>query len=109
LKLPAGRLLTYELGGDPAGAPVFFAHGTGDSRLARHPDDGLTASLGVRLITADRPGVGGSTQQPKRSLLGWVPDLEALLDSLGSGASPWPAGRAAVRMASPRRASWVTG
>jgi pimeloyl-ACP methyl ester carboxylesterase len=83
LELADGRLLAYEVGGDPHGVPVFFAHGTGDSRLARHPDDGLTASLGVRLVTADRPGVGGSTHLPGRTLLDWVPDLVALVDALG--------------------------
>jgi pimeloyl-ACP methyl ester carboxylesterase len=83
LELPDGRTLAYELGGDPSGAPVFFQHGTGDSRLARHPDDSLTASLGVRLITVDRPGVGGSTPKKGRSLLDWVEDATALVDSLG--------------------------
>ena len=82
LDLPDGRTLAYELGGDPSGVPVFFQHGTGDSRLARHPDDALTAELGVRLITADRPGVGGSTRRPGRSLLDWVPDATALADAL---------------------------
>lgn len=83
LDLADGRALAYELGGDPDGVPVFFQHGTGDSRLARHPDDSLTAELGVRLITADRPGVGGSTPLPGRTLLDWAADATALADSLG--------------------------
>jgi pimeloyl-ACP methyl ester carboxylesterase len=83
IQLADGRRLAYELGGDPAGTPVFFQHGTGDSRLARHPDDSLTASLGVRLITADRPGVGGSAPKKGRTLLDWVPDAVALVDALG--------------------------
>ena len=84
LDLPDGRTLAYEVGGDPAGTPVLYQHGTGDSRLARHPDDGLTASLGVRLVTADRPGVGGSSHRHEtRTLLGWVSDVEALADALG--------------------------
>lgn len=82
-ELADGRRLAYEVSGDPEGVPVLFAHGTGDSRLARHPDDDMTASLGVRLITADRPGVGGSTQLPGRALSDWVPDVVALADVLG--------------------------
>jgi hypothetical protein len=28
---------------------VFCQHGTGDSRLCKHPDDAVTAALGVKL------------------------------------------------------------
>jgi pimeloyl-ACP methyl ester carboxylesterase len=52
--------------GDPAGAPVLYLHGTPDSRLARHPDDGLAAAAGVRLLAIDRPGYGGSSPLPHR-------------------------------------------
>jgi pimeloyl-ACP methyl ester carboxylesterase len=83
LALADGRTLAYELFGDPEGRPVFFQHGTGDSRLARHPDESLTTDLGIRLITADRPGVGGSTRQKHRTLLDWTTDAEALVDALG--------------------------
>ncbi len=83
LVLADGRQLAYEDTGDPNGLPIFFQHGTGDSRLCKYPQDSVTAGLGVRLITTDRPGVGGSTIQPKRNLLGWAKDIEALADSLG--------------------------
>lgn len=82
IQVPGGRQVAYEVGGDPDGVPVFLQHGTGDSRLCHHPDDTLTASLGVRLITADRPGVGGSTPRKNRSLLDWVPDATAVADAL---------------------------
>jgi pimeloyl-ACP methyl ester carboxylesterase len=82
LSLPDGRLLAYESFGDPGGRPVFFQHGTGDSRLARHPDESLTTSLGIRLITADRPGVGGSTRKKHRTLADWAADAEAIADAL---------------------------
>jgi pimeloyl-ACP methyl ester carboxylesterase len=42
--------------GDPSGAPVVYLHGGGDSRLSRHPDDTIAASLGVRLLAVDRCG-----------------------------------------------------
>ncbi len=79
IQLADGRTLAYEAAGDPNGAP----HGTGDSRLARHPDDSLTASLGIRLITADRPGVGGSTRKKGRTLLDWADDAASLADAIG--------------------------
>jgi pimeloyl-ACP methyl ester carboxylesterase len=66
ITLGDGRLLAYAVWGDPSGEPVLFHHGTGDSRLARFPDESVTSSLGVRLVTVDRPGVGGSTPRPRK-------------------------------------------
>lgn len=82
LKLQDGRELAYELYGDADGRPLVFNHGGGDSRLARHPDDRLTIEAGVRLITVDRPGYGGSTARPGRTILNWVPDVVELVDHL---------------------------
>ncbi len=59
--LDDGRVMTVDDTGDPDGAPVLYLHGTPDSRLARHPDDGLAATAGVRLLAVDRPGYGGSS------------------------------------------------
>ena len=81
--LPDGRTLAYEDAGDPEGWPVFFFHGAPDSRLARHPDNELAVAAGARLITADRPGYGGSTRRPGRRLLDWAPEVAALADTLG--------------------------
>jgi pimeloyl-ACP methyl ester carboxylesterase len=66
IDLADGRVLTYDAYGDPDGLPVLFSHGLSDSRLIRNPDDELTRSLGVRMIAADQPGVGGSTAQRGR-------------------------------------------
>jgi len=46
------------------------------------PDVELTAELGARLITFDRPGFGQSDARPGRSLLDTADDVVALLDSL---------------------------
>ncbi|MEA2473204.1 MAG: hypothetical protein QOE06_1119, partial [Thermoleophilaceae bacterium] len=83
LVLGDGRRLAYEQFGDPGGEPLVFLHGWGDSRLTRHPDDSIARALGVRLITVDRPGAGGSDFQPGRRLLDWPADVAALADSLG--------------------------
>jgi pimeloyl-ACP methyl ester carboxylesterase len=62
---------------------VIFNHGLSDSRLIRNPDEQLTASLGVRVIAADQPGVGGSSPQHGRKMVDWGADMEALADELG--------------------------
>jgi pimeloyl-ACP methyl ester carboxylesterase len=72
-----GPLPGFDDVGDPGGAPVVYLHGTPDSRLARHPDDGLAAAAGVRLLAVDRPGYGGSPAGP------FLPAALDLLDHLG--------------------------
>jgi pimeloyl-ACP methyl ester carboxylesterase len=62
-----------------------FTHGFGDSRLIRNPDDGLTTSLGVRVIAPDQPGIGGSSPRPGRKMVDWGPDVEELADRVGIG------------------------
>jgi pimeloyl-ACP methyl ester carboxylesterase len=83
LTLADGRELTYDTYGDPDGMPVIFNHGVFDSRLIRNPDEQLTASLGLRMIAADQPGVGGSTSMKGRRMVDWGEDMEQLADALG--------------------------
>ena len=85
MQLSDGRTLAYEDYGDPAGKPVVFTHGFGDSRLIRNPDNDLTASLGVRVIAPDQPGVGGSSPKPGRKMIDWGTDIEELVDHIGIG------------------------
>lgn len=85
LQIDGTRRLTFAEFGDPEGMPVFLFHGLPATRLFRHPDDALTASLGIRLITIDRPGLGLSDHQPGRTLLDWPNDVNALADALKLG------------------------
>jgi pimeloyl-ACP methyl ester carboxylesterase len=62
---------------------LLFCHGWMASRLTRHPDDVLTASLNVRLISVDRPGIGVSDPDPGKTLASVADDLGALADRLG--------------------------
>ena len=81
LSLPDGRNLAYAEWGTSSGPPVLLFHGGPGSRLFC-PDYEATMSSGVRLITIDRPGFGGSDPQPGRTLLGWADDVSAFADAL---------------------------
>lgn len=83
LTLDDGRHLAYDVYGDPDGHPVIFNHGLSDSRLIRNPDESIATSMGLRMIAADQPGVGGSTPKPGRHVVDWGADMEALADALG--------------------------
>ena len=85
LRLKDGRRLAYTEAGDLKGLPVVFLHGNPGSRHMRHPDDALTAGLGVRLITPDRPGYGLSDFKRGRTLLDMPADIEQLADALELG------------------------
>lgn len=85
IRLRDGRTLAYVESGNLEGMPVIFMHGNPGSRYMRHPDDGLTASLGVRLITPDRPGYGKSDFKKGRTLLDMPADVEQLANALGLG------------------------
>ena len=79
-----GRTLAFEQQGDPGGVPVFVLHGTPGSRLGgMHPDSGKVSETGLRLITYDRPGYGGSTRQHGRSVVDCVSDIVTIADELG--------------------------
>lgn len=83
ITLSDGRTLGYAEYGDLYGRPLFFFHGQPGNRLFRYPDEALAASLGVRLITVDRPGYGLSDSQPGRKLSDWPKDVSELADALG--------------------------
>jgi pimeloyl-ACP methyl ester carboxylesterase len=94
IRLSDGRRLAYAEWGEPKGRCVFLLHGTPHSRLFC-PDEAVTASAGVRLVTVDRPGVGGSDVLPRRTFGDWPADLLQLADALGVekfGVVGWSAG-----------------
>ncbi len=81
MTLSDARRLAYAEWGEPAGYPMIFFHGSPSGRLLHHPDPQVYE--GVRWITVDRPGYGGSERQPRRRLLDWPQDVAALADHLG--------------------------
>jgi pimeloyl-ACP methyl ester carboxylesterase len=84
LRLEDGRSLAWAEWGDPQGAPVFFLHCSPGSRLFC-PDEDAAAASGVRLITVDRPGYGGSDASSDPTLVGFARDLARLTDHLWLG------------------------
>jgi pimeloyl-ACP methyl ester carboxylesterase len=78
-----GRTIQVHEGGDPGGVPVLVHHGTpGEGSLfAPHADD--ARARGIRLLGYDRPGYGGSTPQPGRSVADCTRDVAAIADALG--------------------------
>jgi pimeloyl-ACP methyl ester carboxylesterase len=80
--------LTVDDVGDPGGTPVVYLHGGGDSRLSRHPDDSIAASLGVRLLAVDRCG----TARRFPSLRAWAEATARALPVERFGVIGWSAG-----------------
>jgi pimeloyl-ACP methyl ester carboxylesterase len=82
--LPDGRRLSAAEFGQ-AGAPFFFFHGLGGSRLS--PRWMLPASLlqpgGIRLIAIDRPGFGLSSADEGLGFARYAGDAAAVADQLG--------------------------
>jgi pimeloyl-ACP methyl ester carboxylesterase len=78
-----GRTLHLYDEGDPDGVTIVVHHGTPSSgRLfGAHAED--ARSRGIRLIGYDRPGYGGSSAQPGRSVGDATADIAELLDALG--------------------------
>jgi len=76
------RVLRVRDAGDPQGHPIVFFHGTPGSRLDIAFADDLAAESGVRLVSFDRPGYGGSTPAPF-GLVSVAEDVAALADELG--------------------------
>jgi pimeloyl-ACP methyl ester carboxylesterase len=79
---PDGRILAVEDAGDPAGRPVLVHEGTPCSRHLYGPWVADAAERGLRLIGYDRPGYGGSTPQPGRSIADCAHDVRAICAAL---------------------------
>ncbi len=82
LRLADGRTLAWSSCGPADGQPVLFVAGAGSGRSMTFGRD-LLAAEGVRLVTADRPGMGGSTPHAERTLQSTAEDLRQLVESQG--------------------------
>ena len=77
-----GRQLALKVSGHPTGHPVLILHGTPGSRVGPFPKSRVLYELGVRLISFDRPGYGGSDRLGSRRVADVVPDVVAIADKL---------------------------
>lgn len=83
VSVPDGRELCVEVYG-AASEGTFLIHcGSPNSRLLFDPWVADAAERGIRLISYDRPGYGGSTPQPGRSIADGAADVRAIADELG--------------------------
>lgn len=82
MNLPDGRTLAFTVLGASNGPCCVYFHGAPSSRLDLMRYDDTLAQLGVRVVSPDRPGYGGSSPQPGRRLEDWPSDVAALADHL---------------------------
>lgn len=92
---PDGRTLAVSTLGPDDGAPVVWCHGGLSSRLDARLAGGACDAVGVRLVTIDRPGIGGSSRRRGHRVADWPDDVTAVVDALGIerfAAVGWSAG-----------------
>ena len=83
ITLADGRRLRWHEFGDPDGPPVLYTAGTPVSGLGGGAYDEAARAAGLRWVSPDKPGYGGSDYQRQRSVSGWADDLAALAAHLG--------------------------
>ena len=86
LELGDGRgLHVYDTGADDSdGRPVvFWHHGTPNIGAPPEPLFPVSDRLGIRWVSYDRPGYGGSTPRPGRDIASAAADVAAVADELG--------------------------
>ncbi|SZF04691.1 unnamed protein product [Blumeria hordei] len=79
-----GRIISFSEVGDPEGFAVFCCVGMGLTRYITAFYDELALTLKLRLITPDRPGVGGSEPYANGTAtpLSWPDDVYAICQAL---------------------------
>jgi pimeloyl-ACP methyl ester carboxylesterase len=83
VQAPDGRALAVVDTGDPGGRPVLVHMGTPNSRRLYGPNIADATRRGLRLISYDRPGYGGSTPHPGRTIADCTADIRAICEALG--------------------------
>ena len=83
IPLRDGRRLGYAEWGDPGGRPLLYFHGWPGSRVEGRLGDEAARAKGIRFIALDRPGMGLSDYQPRRTLVDWPDDVIQVAAALG--------------------------
>ena len=84
VELVDGRTLDVWVAGPQDGVPLLLHHGTPMSGLPFEAFVRGATERGVRSISYSRPGYGGSTRAPGRSVADCAGDVAAILDRLGT-------------------------
>jgi pimeloyl-ACP methyl ester carboxylesterase len=80
--LPDGRVVrTHDTGAD--GPALVWHHGTPQTGALYEPLLGAAAARGLRLVSCARPGYGGSTPDPGRTVAAAAADVLHVADALG--------------------------
>src|SRR3982074_3644650 len=86
LELSDGRTIhfydAYTEGADPVLALVWH-HGTPNIGAPPEPLFSAAEDKGIRWVSYDRPGYGGSTRHPGRNVAAAAADVSAIADALG--------------------------
>jgi pimeloyl-ACP methyl ester carboxylesterase len=86
LDLGGGRTLhIYDTGTGGESLTVFWHHGTPNTGSPPGPLLPASAERGIRWVSHDRPGYGGSTAQPGRDVASAAADVASIADALGIG------------------------
>jgi pimeloyl-ACP methyl ester carboxylesterase len=84
LDLGGGRTLhVYDTGAVGESLTVFWHHGTPNTGAPPGPLLPASAERGIRWVSHDRPGYGGSTAQPGRDVASAAADVASIADALG--------------------------
>jgi len=85
VRLSDGRCLEYAEYGDPAGPLVLYFHGTPGSHLEVHAAASELPASGIHILAINRPGIGNSSYQHGRTIMGWPADVTEFLEATGRG------------------------
>jgi pimeloyl-ACP methyl ester carboxylesterase len=91
VRLADGRVLRVLDTGAADGQPVVVFHGTPASRRLHEVWVTAAQDAGLRLLSYDRPGYGGSPPRPGRTMADTADDVAAIADELASTGSPYGA------------------
>ena len=84
VQLPDGRRLDVQVSGPGDGFPLVFHHGTPGAATPIRALERAAHARGLRLVTTSRPGYGGSTRQPGRTVADVAADTAAVLAAIGA-------------------------
>ena len=84
LQLADGRTLEYLVTGPADGIPLILHGGTPSAAMFFEPMAETATAHGLRFVVHNRPGYGGSSPQPGRTVASVAGDVAAILDDLGA-------------------------